>query len=292
MKDFLLGDTPEEVSELVLSTLTEFSVDLRNFFPMEEYEVRVIPLESWNDVKGERIIVLPYSELTKDGSLYFHRADLIDAMENPDLGKIKLILWEMLVLKAGYMLYKNYKQVKDLEFKNDIAILSSVLTSATLIGLDDVKTVTSVLDAKLEVIKNDLEAVESIIGIMELLNFQEQQQAYEEAKVKVTRAGAQFIDAAIINWIVLQSLSLAPIADPREEVRRLIRGSLLTGDLNKKVEDILNGIWAFYDILRLMGKEKTIELVEIRDKIMEFRKRLGLDYPPTAQDFSEKMSVG
>ncbi|CUX77801.1 hypothetical protein [Thermococcus chitonophagus] len=293
MKDFLTGDSPEEVTQLVLSTISEFSMDLRNTFPMDDYDIEVVPIDTWDKVKGEKILILPYSELTGDGKVYFHTDDIRDAMENPDLETIKLILWEMLLTKTGYLIYKNYEQARKLEFKNDLVIISSILSTATLIAIDDIKTISAVLDAKREIIKLDLRTAESLLNTLEFMNFDAQKIAYEDARAKIIRASAQLLDAAVMNWMVIQSISIAPLIDPREEIERFVKEGIFAAEnLSERIGEIFSGIWAFYDILKVMGKDKPIELIELRDKIMEYRQRLGLDYQPSTQDFSEKLSVG
>ncbi|MDK2869124.1 MAG: hypothetical protein PWP39_359 [Pyrococcus sp.] len=194
-----MGDTPEEVSELVLSTLNEFLFDLREILKLNYYPIKITVINTWEKVKGDRIIVLPYSELTEDGNLYFLRRDLEDAMDNPDLEKLKLLAWEMLVSKVSYLLYKNFEEVRSLTNRNDIAILASLLTTTTLLSVDDIKTIAATLEAKISVIKEDLESVDVLSSSIDALRYDEQEAVYNEIRMKILRAGAQFLDASIIN---------------------------------------------------------------------------------------------
>ncbi|AAL81394.1 hypothetical protein PF1270 [Pyrococcus furiosus DSM 3638] len=285
-----MGDTPEEVSELVLSTLNEFSIDLREILEINDYPIKITVIDTWEKVRGDRIIVLPYSELTDDGSLYFLKQDLEEAMDNPDLEKLKLLAWEMLVSKVSYLLYKNFEEIRSLNNRNDIAILASLLTTTTLLSLDDIKTIAATLEAKISVIKEDLESVDVLFSSIDVLRYDEQEAVYNEVRMKVIRAGAQFLDASIINWMFLQAITLAPLIDPKNEIKRLIKERVFSGDLSKKLDEVFSGIWAFYDLIKIVGKGR-FELVELRDKILEYRQRLGLEFYPSTQDFFEKATV-
>ncbi|MDK2869125.1 MAG: hypothetical protein PWP39_360 [Pyrococcus sp.] len=88
----------------------------------------------------------------------------------------------------------------------------------------------------------------------------------------------------------LQAITLAPLVDPKNEIKKLIKENLFSGELNKRLDELLNGIWAFYDFIKIIGKGR-FELVELRDKILEYRQRLGLEYYPSTQDFLEKATV-
>jgi len=283
MVDFINGSSPTEVLKLASNTVDDFVKELISIFELKDYKVKFMAIDDWDHAEGDKLVILPYSEISEDGRIYFLSADILEAMDNPDLEKLKLLSWEMILGRTSYILYENFEEVRKFEFKGDVIILANLLASSTLIRIEDIRTLLAVLDAKLKTIRLELESLEDLEG-MEVLNFTERELLFNDARAKVIRASVQFIDAAILSWMAMQSLSLAPLLHPEEEIIRIVKKSLFEDGLLEKPGEIFQAVLGFYDLLKAMNRGKGPEIVEIGDKIMMYRQKLGLDYYPSTQD--------
>lgn len=282
MASFLNADSAEDVLKLSSLVVDDFIKDVSSYFKVGNGNVNFVPLESWDKAEGEKIVILPYTEISEDGNVYFLLDDILDAMDNPDLEKLKLISWEMILGKLSYILYSKFKD--RLKHRSDAVVLANILASSTLIGIDDVKTLLAVLDAKLKTIRFELEGLEGLDEI-QFADFNQQEAMYADAKARVLKASVHFIDAAIINWIALQSLSLAPLLSPGDEIINLIRENLFDGEnILKNPGEVAENILSFYDVIKVLNKGRTLEITELLDKIMIYRRKLGLDYYPSTQE--------